>query len=190
MLNKYVVATALAAVCSGHLVAAQTSTANQTGTQSGQAVAQTAPQSNAAVTLTGCVYREQDVPGRAPNAAERVGVGEDYILAETRPAASAAPGATPGATGTAGSSQASSGTMFKLEFVEGSRLSSLVGKRVEVTGKIDAESGDARGPQPGAAVSGTDRVIGRDRINLSEFEATSIREIEGTCPAKPGADSR
>jgi hypothetical protein len=29
-------------------------------------------------------------------------------------------------------------------------------------------------------------VIGRDRVDLAEFEVTSIKEVSGTCPAKPG----
>ncbi len=48
------------------------------------AQAPAAQQTNGATTSTivGCVYEEKDVPGRAPNVAERVGVLEDYILAE------------------------------------------------------------------------------------------------------------
>jgi hypothetical protein len=40
----------------------------------------------ASTTITGCVYQEKDVPGRAPNPAERAGILEDYILAEITPA--------------------------------------------------------------------------------------------------------
>ncbi len=32
-------------------------------------------------TLTGCLYREDQIPGRKPNVAEKAGVMEDYILA-------------------------------------------------------------------------------------------------------------
>ncbi len=53
-------------------------------------------------TLAGCLYREDQVPGRKPNVAERAGVLEDYILADTAVAGSAKPGATPGATGATG----------------------------------------------------------------------------------------
>jgi hypothetical protein len=46
---------------------------------------------SASNTLTGCVYQEKDVPGRAPNPAERIGILEDYILAEITPAEAAKP---------------------------------------------------------------------------------------------------
>jgi hypothetical protein len=126
------------------------------------------------------VYREQDVPGRAPNVAERAGIMEDYILAVAAP--TPAPGSTAGAVGTAG---ASGGTMYKLELIADEKLRAVVGKRVEVTGRIDAEAGDKTAPA--APTTPTDRAIGRDRVNLPEFEVVSMREVEGTCPAKPAA---
>jgi hypothetical protein len=78
--------------------------------------------------------------------------------------------------------------MYKLEFVDDSRLKALVGKRVEVMGRIDAEAGDAGRPAAGGAAAGApqDRSAGPDRIELSEFEVTSIKEVPGTCPASPG----
>jgi hypothetical protein len=60
------------------------------------------------------------------------------------------------------------------------KLSEVVGKRVEVTGTIDRESGDTAAP--GAAA---DRSVGPDSIELPEFEVTSIREVAGSCPAAP-----
>jgi hypothetical protein len=111
--------------------------------------------------------------------------------------------ATAGATGTTGSATTPTGTtgaaamkakMFKLEHADDSKLSALVGKRVRVTGKADMEHGDAKS---GAAASGTatgtgtagtpqaDRSMGPDKIELPEFEVTSITETSGTCPAKP-----
>src|SRR6187551_2442218 len=50
-------------------------------------------------TLTGCLYREEQVPGRKPNIVERAGVLEDYILADVTVARD--PQQQP--TGTAGS---------------------------------------------------------------------------------------
>ena len=120
------------------------------------------------------------MPGRAPNVAERAGVLEDYILAEVRPG-SAGP---TGTAGTSGSTKAAS--MYKLELIADEKLQAVVGKRVEVTGRIDAESGDAKSqPATPPAASKTDKAIGRDRIDLPEFEVTNMREIEGTCPATP-----
>ena len=136
-------------------------------------------QSAAPVTLTGCVYQEKDVPGRAPNLAERAGFLEDYILAELSPAEAARSTGTSAGTPTTYS-------MYKLEKVSDTQLKAVVGKRVEVTGSIDVGEKDATG-QPSAAVetNKTDRAIGHDRINLPEFEVTSMRAVAGTCPAKP-----
>lgn len=137
--------------------------------------------SNAATTLVGCVYEEKDVPGRAPNPAERVGVLEDYILAEITPAEAAKPVGTSGVT-----TIPTTNSMYKLEHAKDETLKSMVGKRVEVVGKIDAEPGDSTGQAAaGTTTSQTDRVIGRDKIDLPEFEVASIRAIAGACPAKP-----
>jgi len=134
-----------------------------------------------ATTLTGCLYRENQIPGRTPNVAEKAGMMEDYILAGAAAAGSEAkPGATPGATGTSGTA-AGTGKMFKVEGPADEKLKALVGKRVEVTGKIDPEGGagaTTTSPTP-------DRSPSPDKINLPEFEATSIREVSGTCPATP-----
>lgn len=172
--------------------------------------------------------------GRSPNLAERVGILEDYILAEVSmsPAAGASSGAigtsgaagaaqagaadtagAAGATATTGSNTSAAGEsgMYKLEFVADDKLQALVGKRVEVMGRIDREPGDtaaqprgttgagggAEAPAPGAGAPGAgaaegqaagqaaDRSLGPDRIELPEFEVASIREIAGTCPAAP-----
>ena len=134
-------------------------------------------------TLVGCVYEEKDVPGRAPNAAERVGVLEDYILAEITPAEAAKPVGTSGVNNIP-----STNSMYKLEHAKDEELKAMVGKRVEVVGKIDAEPGDATGQAAASATtSQADRVIGRDKIDLPEFEVASIRAVAGACPAKPAA---
>lgn len=131
-------------------------------------------------TLAGCLYREDQVPGRKPNVAERAGVMEDYILADASAASTQPkPGTTPGATGTTGTTP-SSGNMYKVEGPSDEKLKALVGKRVEVTGRIDPEGGPG-----GTGKPREDRGLGPDQINLPEFVATSIREISGTCPATP-----
>ena len=123
-------------------------------------------------TLAGCLYREEQVPGRKPNVAERAGVLEDYILAD---ASTVGTQRQPGPTGTP-----ASGNMYKVEGPADEKLKALVGKRVEVRGRIDPE-----GPAAGPGAPRPDRGLGPDTINLPEVEATSIREISGTCPAKP-----
>jgi hypothetical protein len=133
-------------------------------------------------TLTGCLYREDQVPGRKANVVERAGILEDYILAGVTVAGE--PREQP--TGTAGSASTavpSTGTMYKVEKIADEKLKALVGKRVEVTGHIDPE-GRSRlgvgGPKPDAG-------LGPDKISLPEIEASSIREITnlGPCPVKP-----
>jgi hypothetical protein len=131
-------------------------------------------------TLTGCLYREDQVPGRKPNAVERAGILEDYILAGVRVAGEQRPTGTAGAASTA---VPSTGTMYKVEKIADEKLKALVGKRVEVTGQIDPEGRSRLG------VGGTkpDAGIGPDKISLPEIEASSIREVsgQGPCPAKP-----
>ena len=133
---------------------------------------QTSPPPPSTVTLTGCLYRERDVPGRTPNVAERAGILEDYILADAR--------------FTRGDTPPTIGKMFKVERIADEKLAQFVGKRVEVTGTLDVEENEMQ--QAGTAgTTGTteDRSPGPDRIELPEFEAASIREVAGTCPAVP-----
>jgi hypothetical protein len=145
-----------------------------------QPAAGTEPRAAAATTttLTGCVYKEADIPGRTPNVAEKAGVLEDYILADARPVAAAGAAGAPSATGTSGSA----GSMYKLEQIADERLKAVVGKRVEVMGKIDAETSDRAGGAPAA-----DKSLGPDKVNLPEFEVTSMKEVSGACPARPAA---
>jgi hypothetical protein len=131
-------------------------------------------------TLVGCLYRESQVPGRTPTVVERAGVLEDYILADASMPAATRPGTPAGAVGTSGTAP-STGNMYKVESIPDERLKALVGKRVEVSGRIDPEDAGLGG---GAT---RDRGPGPDDVNLPEFEAASIREVSGTCPAVPAA---
>jgi hypothetical protein len=72
--------------------------------------------------------------------------------------------------------------MYKVEKIPDEQLKALVGKRVEVTGRIDPEGAGTGRPAAGAT---PDRGLGPDKINLPEFEAASIREVSGACPATP-----
>src|SRR4030095_7890944 len=108
-------------------------------------------------TLVGCLYREDQIPGRKPNLAERAGILEDYIL-DGAATATTPPGS--GVTGTSGSP--TTGNMYKVEGPSDERLKALVGKQVEVTGRIDPEGGPAASPgtpQP-------DRRLGPDQLKL------------------------
>lgn len=192
-MNKYIVTGALVALTgSGVMLSAQAPT-QAPGAPAPQAPKATVSEKTATTTLVGCVYREKDVPGRAPNVAERAGILEDYIFAEMPSSpvagrapdstASNAPGAPPTAVGTSGTASA----MYKLEFVDDDKLKTMVGKRVEVVGRIDAEAGDQAKAAPGTVTSTTDKVLGRDKVDLAEFEVSSIKEVAGTCPTTPAA---
>jgi hypothetical protein len=183
VMNKRIMVMAFVLFSTALLAAAQA----PQGTGQPQASSAQTPSATAqqpTTTLVGCLYREDQVPGRKPNVAERAGVLEDYILADaSMPSGQARPGATPGATGTAGTVP-TQGNMYKVENIPDERLKALVGKRVEVSGKIDAEGSPASRSNPTGAPT-PDRGLGPDQINLPEFEAASIREISGTCPAAP-----
>ena len=138
-------------------------------------------QTAATTTLQGCVYEEKDVPGRTPNVAEKAGVMEDYILVTSEnPSATAGTSGTNPPTAAPASGTASMvGKAFKLEQIADERLKAVVGKRVEVTGRVDADNKAATGVKP-------DQNPGSpDKIELPEFEVTSLKEVEGTCPATP-----
>ena len=185
MIRKYVIASAVVVSCASLVGSAQsqspTASPQSPTTQPAPSAQAPAPAAaaQASTTLTGCVYREKDVPGRAPNVAERAGVMEDYILADVKPASASE------AVGTSGTTAAAA--MYKLELIADEKLQAVVGKRVEVTGRIDAEAGDMKKSETAPAASQTDKAIGRDKVNLAEFEVTSMREVPGNCPATPGA---
>lgn len=188
-------AAAVMAVSIAGVQAQTTGSQTQSQTQTTPAQADQDPAKKNA-TLRGCVYNEKDVPGRSPNVAERAGVMEDYIFVPQSASASAssATAGTSGTTGTSGTATAgTSGTAvvtstahkaFKLEKAADEQLRAMVGKMVEVTGVIDAESGDAA-RSTGSGSSTVDRTVGVDQVNLPEFEVTSIKEVTGTCPATP-----
>ena len=125
------------------------------------------------MTLVGCLYREDSIPGRSPNLAEKAGINRDYILADAAVPPSAT--ATPGQAGpTAG---LTSGRMFKVMKIGEDQLKTLVGKRVEVMGSIKPDN-DAR-PEDRA-----------NNQNLPNLDATSIREVAGAmCPSTPSGAS-
>jgi hypothetical protein len=178
-------AAAVMAVSIASLGAQTPQTPPPTQTPQTQPPTSSAMQHSATTTLTGCVYKEADIPGRTPNVAERAGVMEDYILVTSASAGATAgtTGTTPPATaGTTGAASAS-GKAYKLEQIADERLQAVVGKRVEVTGRVDEEAG-ATGTT-GAKPKPDTNPGSPDAIELPEFEVTSLKEVEGTCPATP-----
>lgn len=217
MSNQLVAMTA-ALFCAGALAVAQSGCApgEKSNPDESHADAQTgspaaaAAQQTTMTTLTGCVYRERDVPGRTPDVAERAGVLENYVLAEVTlsSAASVSAGAastagdapragasgerqTAATTGTAGApaSRVAKHPMYTLEHEDDDRLDALAGTRVEVIGRVHAEPGDLTSSPTVASGSGVkpndDRSIAPDGIAMPGFEVSTIREIAGTCPASP-----
>jgi hypothetical protein len=134
-------------------------------------------------TIQGCVYKEEAIPGRTPNIAEKAGILEDYILV-------ASTDTSAGTVGTSGTTPPATGAVtpapkaFKLEKITDDKLQAVVGKRVEVTGRVDAEHKDMAHP-PVTGAPAPDKSLGPDKIELPEFEVESLREVEGTCPATP-----
>jgi hypothetical protein len=125
----------------------------------------------ATVTVEGCLMREQDVPGRKPNIAERAGVLEDYILTNTKVIKGSAPQAGAGqarpgeATGTSGTTS----PMYDVKGIADEQLKPLVGKRVQIDGAFADVS---KSPSAGATE------------DLADIRGTAIRSATGECPAK------
>jgi hypothetical protein len=139
--------------------------------------------------ITGCLKREEQVAGRQPNPVERAGVMEDYIITNAAPATSAAAGSGSGAVGTSGTaasgSAASAGrnisSQYKVEGIPDERLSQLVGKRVEITGRVDDDDQREAAAPGGATAGGATAAAPAPDDDMPEFEAVSIREVAGTC---------
>ena len=122
---------------------------------------------SAEVALVGCLYREADMalPGSRPDGNEAKG----FVLALAVVGSSGAPPA--------------SGTMYRVEKLTEMQLGPHVGKRVEVVGQIEADADDLHVSQTGVATTG--RRSDAADAKLPELDAISIREVSGSCPARP-----
>lgn len=112
------------------------------------------PTTPATLSIVGCLKDEKDVPGLKPNVAERAGITEDYILTEVKAAPASAV------------SGLALGTMYEIEGIAEAELKKHLGHQVEISGRIT----DAGGT--------------RDRKDVPDFNATSLKMIAATCPAK------
>jgi hypothetical protein len=159
--------------CSGLVIAAQAPPpAQQPAPQTPSA--QTVRQSN--TTIVGCVYEEKNVPGRSLNTPGRR--LEDFI--GNQPSAPPPHRVRPASGPRSWERWQARAAMTRAEAV--------VGKRVEVTGRIDREAGDSTArPAETPAPSQADKAIGRDKVDLAEFEIVSIKEVPGACPASAKA---
>lgn len=154
-------------------VAAQTPTPQTPQTPTPQQTPAPRPQSptttaaprasaDAVLKLTGCLKEEKDVAGLKPNVLERAGITEDYILTNVKASAD---------------SQVSGlavGNMYEVDGINDTELKKHLNHQVEITGKI-------ADPSAAGSMAG-DR--SRNREDVPDFNATSVRMLAATCPAK------
>jgi hypothetical protein len=141
-----------------------------------------------AITVTGCLKAEKDVPGRQPNVAERAGVTEDYILTNVK----MAQGSPTSGIGLA--------SMYEIEGVSENELQKHLNHQVEIMGSLDtgnqmgnrgaaaggATSGTATGTSGTGAATGSTARSGNQagaNADLPQLRATSIKMVSATCPA-------
>jgi hypothetical protein len=201
MVKRYFLIGAAAIVCATALTSAQTPTtgaapqvppAVQSARPSPQSTTTERAPERSPVTVTGCLVREQDVPGHSPSDANRAGRLEDYILtfaSSPHPEAGRPDAATSGAVGTSGTT-AHNGAMYKIKGISDMQLKSLVGKRVEVVGLMNedmkasssAAAPSAKAPAIGSGSQTASADRGEEKTQWSSFAASSIREVSGSCP--------
>ena len=139
-----------------------------------------------AVTVVGCIqseadYRKERNLGRGGSGGTGVGVGNEFVLIDTKMASAGAPpagGAATGATGTTGAAAQD----YKLTGANEGKASQFVGKRVEITGMLKP-AGTAVAAPTGGPPPRIDVFDGED-LKLRDLEMTSVRETAGTCPTK------
>lgn len=139
------------------------------------------------VTVQGCLMREADVPGLAPNVAERAGITEDFVLTSAR--------ITKGSDTASGSARSteSKPAMFEVEGLSKDQLQSHLNKRVEIDGTIDPDQAARRDttrapvppkPDPTMPAPRPDgmKTPASSAGDLIELQAKTIRPVPGDCP--------
>jgi hypothetical protein len=119
-----------------------------------------------AVTVTGCLKAEKDVPGRRPDAAERGGVADDYILTNVKMAT---------ASPTSAIGLASS---YQIEGIAAAELQKHLNHQVEIVGTIS--QGNAQGNRGASAAAGSAASANAD---LPQLQGTTLKMLSATCPA-------
>lgn len=196
------IALSLAAACSTAVVlSAQTPSQPQTPPR--PQTTQPAPRAEtahpSAVTVVGCLKSEKDVPGLAPNIAERAGMGEDFILTNARigsaSGSTSGTGSTAGAaTGTgaatgstAGMGAGKTGLMYKVTGLSKDELEKHLNHQVELQGRVDESTMSTAGrtgttPDPAGTGSTSARGSSGPDTKVKEFEATALKMVSATCP--------
>lgn len=147
------------------------------------------------VTVTGCVQRETDYrrardAGRGGVAGTGIGAGNEFVLVNASMSPASGSPATPGAaggkpTGTAGA--AAAGAAYELTGANEGQAAQHVGRRVEIAGVLKAAEVGAAGRPTGGATAGKPPAgvdVASEDLKLREIEVSSIRQVEGTCPAQ------
>lgn len=171
--------------------------------------AQGASPDPATVTVSGCLWREADLPDMRPSLTERAGIGEDYILtAATQPEGEGDRGRTDergsaAETKTPGGTAATAIRMYRVTGLEDQQLRPRVGTRVRVTGRLENVPGQGRGNlgsstkatgttsgQTSSGTPGTNDRGSADRgltlnENLPEIDATAIAAATGAACRAP-----
>lgn len=146
-----------------------------------EAQAAAVAQNTMTTTIQGCVYKEEAVAGRTPNVAEKAGVLEDYILvasADTSAGTVGTTGTTPPAAGATPAPKA-----FKLEKISDDKLKTVVGKRVEVTGKMISSAAIRRAQRRRAPPRPT-RASARMRSNCRSSKWSRFAKSKGPVPQR------
>jgi hypothetical protein len=108
---------------------------------------------NAAITISGCLKEEKDVPALTPSATEKAGMGEDFVLTDVK----MSPSSSVSGIGIS--------TKYEIEGIAKAELKKHVNHQVEVTGQI---------VQAPASASAND---------APDFKATSLKMLSATCGA-------
>jgi hypothetical protein len=109
----------------------QTQRPTTTDTQRPTTDSQRSATTDQAITISGCLKSEKDVPGRGTDIAARVGMDDDYILTNVK----MAQGSSTSGMGLA--------AMYEVKGVSDSELKKHLNHQVEVTGRLDSKSGSA-----------------------------------------------
>ena len=193
---KQIILTSIVAACFGTAMAAQTPSGVPgagIARQPERPLISPRPFSRAAST------GKRTSPAGRPNVAERAGVhgglhpGRREAQAQLPSAGSST--ATPGGDWDGGTMAAKAGTMYKLEKIADEQLRAAVGKRVEVTGRIDAEAGDETGARGRHACNHPDRSGHRTRPRRSagvrgDIDAGGRRQLPGNARRRRSALTR
>jgi hypothetical protein len=137
------------------------------------------------VTATGCLKQERDIPGLLPNMADRVGMGEGFVLTNARLTGVAASDTSPTTKYSRDMARGPSSALYAIAGLDKDKLQSLLNQQVEVTGRLETapHSTDAAPPtaQPDKhAETEGDTQAGRGE-HLQQIRATAIRSTSGTC---------